>query len=84
MKIHIQSGKQKLRFYLPTALIFSKAVARLGCKYGLRYAGDAMKDISPEALEALFTQFRHIKKKHGSWELVHVEGADGQIVKIIL
>ena len=84
MKIHIRSEKQNLRFYLPTGLIFSKTIARLGCKYGLRYAGDMMKNISPEALDALFVQFRHIKKKYGSWELVNVEGADGQMVKIIL
>ena len=43
-----------------------------------------MKDISPEALTALFAEFRRIKKKHGSWELVDIESADGGLVKVIL
>ena len=84
MKIHIRSGKQNLRFYLPTGLIFSKTMARLGCKYGLQYAGAAMKDIPPEAVEALFTELRRIKRKYKSWELVKVEGSDGSIVDITL
>ena len=84
MKIHIKSGKHNLLLYIPTGLIFSKTVARLGCKYGLRYAGDAIKDISPEAMEALFAEFRSIKKKHHCWELVDIESANGEIVKIIL
>ena len=84
MKIYLRSGKHNFRLYLPTGLIFSKTVARLGCKYGLRYAGDAMKDISPEALGALFAEFRRIKQKHGNWELADVESANGEIVKIIL
>ena len=84
MKIHIRSGKQNLRFYLPTGLIFSKTIARLGCKYGLRYAGDAMKNIPPEAVEALFTEFRRVKQKYKNWELVKIEGADGSIVDITL
>lgn len=84
MKIHIRSEHHKLQLYLPTGLIFSKTVAKLGCRYGLRYAGSAMKDIPPEAVEALFAEFRRIKRKHGSWKLVDVEGADGQIVSITL
>jgi len=84
MKIHVKSGNHNLRLYLPTGLIFSKTIARLGCRFGLKYAGDAMRNISPEALEALFAEFRRIKHKHGSWDLVDIEGADGQIVKIIL
>ena len=84
MKIHIRSDHHNLRLYLPTGLIFSKTVAKLGSRFGLRYAGDAAKNISPEALDALFAEFRRIKQKHGSWELVSVEDASGQIVRIIL
>ena len=84
MKIHIRSGGRKLRLYLPTCLVFSKTFVRLGCKYGLQYAGDAVKDISPEAVEALFAEFRRIRQKHGHWELVNIESGDGDIVRIIL
>lgn len=84
MKIYIKSEHHNLRLYLPTGLIFSKTLARLGCKYGLQHAGEAAKNLSPEAVEALFAEFRRIKQEHGSWELVNLEGADGQIVRIIL
>lgn len=84
MKIRIKSEGQNLRLWLPTCLIFSRTVARLGGKYGLQYAGAAMKDIPPEAVEALFTELRRIKRKYKSWELVKVEGADGSIVDITL
>ena len=84
MKILIKSGSQNLRIRIPTGLAFSPVVAWLGCRYGLQYAGDAMKDISPESLSALFAEFRRIKKKHGSWELVDVESSSGESVKVIL
>ena len=84
MKIHIRSGKQNLRFYLPTRLIFSETVARLGGKYGIKYAGDTMKNIPPEAIEMLFAEFRRIKREYKNWELVKIESADGSIVDISL
>ena len=84
MKILIKSGAQNLRIRIPTCFAFSPLVARLGCHYGLRYAGDAMKDISPEALDSLFAEFRRIKRKHGSWELVNIESCNGDLVKVIL
>ena len=84
MKIRIKSKEQNLRISIPTGLVFSPLGARFICRYGLQYAGDAMKDISPEALTALFAEFRRIKKEHGSWELVHVESSDGELVKVVL
>lgn len=84
MKILIKSGSQNLRIRIPTGLVFSPIVARLGCRYGLQYAGDAMKDISPEALAALFAEFRRIKKKHGSWDLVDIVCTDGSLVRVTL
>ena len=84
MKIHIKSEGQDLRLWLPTSLIFSKTVARLGGKYGKRYAGDVMKNIPPEAIEMLFAEFRQMKGKHKNWELVKIERADGSVVDISL
>ena len=84
MKIHIKSKEQNLRIRIPTGLVFSPLGARFICRYGLQYAGDAMKDLSPEALSALFAEFRRIKKKHGSWELVNIESSDGDLVKVTL
>ena len=84
MKILIKSETQNLRIWIPTCFVFSPLVARLGCRYGLRYAGDAMKDMTPEALDFLFAEFRRIKQKHGSWELVNIESCSGDLVKVIL
>ena len=84
MKIHIKSKEQNLRIRIPTGLVFSPLGARFICRYGLQYAGDAMKDVSPEALKALFAEFRRIKRKHGSWELVDIESSDGELVKVVL
>lgn len=84
MKIRIKSEGQNLRLWLPTRLIFSKTVARLGGKYGVKYAGDAMKNIPPEAIEMLFAEFRRIKDCYSNWELVKIESADGSVVDISL
>ena len=43
-----------------------------------------MPDIPSEALQALSQCIRDIKKKYGTWELVHVESANGDLVSIIL
>ena len=84
MKIRIKSEGQNLRLWLPTRLIFSETVARLGGTYGIKYAGDTMKNIPPEAIELLFAEFRRIKDKHKVWELVKIESADGSVVDISL
>lgn len=84
MRIRIQSVEHQFTVLLPTRLVFSKATVWLANHFGRKYAGDAMKDIPPEAMDALFAEFRRIKKKHGSWELVDVETAGGERVKVVL
>ena len=84
MKIRVKSEDVSLRLWLPTNLIFGKAMVWLANTAGRKYAPDAMKDISPENLELLFAEFRRIKKKYGSWELVEVQSADGTHIHIVL
>jgi len=84
MKIHIRNNEFGFFIPLPTNLIFSKGTAWLANYFGRKYAGDALKDIPPEALEVLFAEFRRIKKKHGTWELVEVKSARGDRVRITL
>lgn len=81
MRIHIKSEGKNLRFWIPTNLIFSKTVAWLGVRFGMRYSS---VNVSQEQLCRLFAEFRRIKKKHGTWELVNIESADGELVKILL
>ena len=78
MRIRVKSRDQNIRLWLPTNLIFSRVVASLGARYGLKFAGDVVKNISPEAIQALFGEFRRIKRTYGSWDLVEIVSADGQ------
>lgn len=84
MKIQIRDHEKRFTLILPTGLIFSRPVQYLANHTARKYAPEAMKGISPEALDALFTELRRIKKIHGSWELVEVDSADGEYVKIVL
>lgn len=84
MKIRIRSDEANLSLWLPTNLIFSKPVALLGGTVGKKYAGDAMKNLSTKDLDRLFAEFRRIKRTHGTWDLVEIESADGDIVHITL
>ena len=84
MRIKIKSGDTNINIPVPTNLVFSKGSVWLTNHFGRKYAADAMKDIPPEALEKLFTEFRRIKRKYGSWDLVEVESSDGSYVLIRL
>lgn len=99
MKIQIDSGGRKLSIGIPTALIFSKPSAWLYLKmvkknmaYAERYMPDDVdvsvsglfENLPEDAVYTICSELRRIKKKHGSWELVNVESADGSIVKITL
>ena len=84
MRIRIKAEEHDLNIILPTGLVFSRGTVWLANHFGRKYAGDAMKDIPPEALEALFAEFRRIKKKYGAWDLVEVESAGGEQVLIRL
>lgn len=84
MRILVKSEDHNVCLRFPTNLIFSPLVANIA-KFGLRYAPDDVPSISPEAMEALFAEFRRIKKKYGHWELVDMETASGtEVVKITL
>ena len=84
MRIIVKSGDTNIDIPLPTNLVFSKAAVLLANRVGRKYAGDAMKNIPPEALDRLFGEFRRIKRRYGSWELVHVISSDGEEVHITL
>ena len=84
MKIEVRHEGMHLRLRIPTRMIFSRPVQYLANHTARKYAPKAMENISPEAMGALFSELRRIKKKYGSWDLVEVQSADGEIVRIIL
>ena len=84
MRITVKDGSRSIHIRIPTCLVFSKAVAKIGSFTIRKYASEAAVNIPPEALELLFSDLRRIKKKHKNWEFVNVESASGETVKIIL
>ena len=82
MWIHVKDGENNIRILLPTGLVFSRLTAMIGVAVIKKYAPE--RGISAKQIDALFAEFRRIKRRYGRWELVDVESADGQIVKIIL
>ena len=84
MKIQVTSGDHNIKLRFPTALIFSPVVARLGYYYSNRYTENVVQGITLKDLNALFAEFRRIKREYGSWELVDVESSNGDHVKVVL
>ena len=84
MRIKVRSEDTNINIPLPTNLVFSRGTVWLADRFGRKYAGDAMKDIPPEALDRLFGEFRRIKRQYGHWTLVEVRSANGEEVEITL
>ena len=84
MRIRIKSGAKNINLVLPTKLIFSAPVAWLGFVVGRTYVPDAMTNIPPEAMQAIFRELRNTKERYGSWDLVEVSSASGEQVLIRL
>jgi len=85
MKIIVHSyDGHRICIPLPNALLTSPTVLRFALRAGKKYAGAAVPNIPPEALQSLSLTIRNVKKRYGQWELVHVESANGDLVSIIL
>ena len=84
MKVYVKNGDRNIRILLPTVLLFNPVTAVIAFHSMRKYTPERLHDLSLDQLNALFTEFRRIKEKHSRWELVNVEGSDGQIVRVIL
>ena len=84
MRIRVRSGERNINLILPTALVFSPATAWAGDYFGRKYSDGAMDHLPPDALKKLFAEIRRIKRKHGKWNLVEIDTADGEHIKIEL
>lgn len=78
MKIQIEENKHKFSITLPTNICLSKPVVKISMCLNKK------TDISAEAMYAICEELRRIKKKHGSWELVDFQSADGEKINITL
>ena len=84
MRIHVQDGKRNIRFWFPTGFIFSSITAEIAALTMRKYVNDPHVNLSSEQLRVLFAEMRRIKQRHGSWELVNVEGAKGEVIQVII
>ena len=82
MRIQVSDGERNIRFWLPTNLVFSRLTALIGSAATNKYTPEYR--LTTEQIDALFAEFRRVKKKYGSWDLVDVQSADGHVVNVIL
>lgn len=99
MKIQVKSDGYNFTIPIPTGLIFSKPSVWLYLKLARKFTShtkeylpenaeivvDALpKRLPDEAVYDLCAEIMRIKRKYGSWELVHVISSDGDEVHITL
>ena len=69
---------------LPTTWLTTPTALRFILNAEGKHTDASASKIPPEAFQALCQAIDQIKKKHGSWELIHIERSDGYIISIIL
>lgn len=81
MKIQIQEGGRSFQIKLPSKLLFSSLFLRLVMR-NISVNGFGLKGLSAEAADRLAWELKRVRQKHGTWDLVEVQAADGETVKI--
>ncbi len=82
MKIRISaSSGPHFTIPFPTAFVTSPTMVRIFLRQTQKYAGISVSD---EAIRGLCRELKRVKKTCGSYELVHVESANGDLVSITL
>ena len=84
MRIKVISKERRLNLVLPTRLIFSPMLVHFGLRIARKYAPKETEHLPPEGVAALCDEICKIKKQYGRYELVDIQSADGELVKIIL
>ena len=84
MRIKVKGEGRNVDICLPTALIFNGITAEVAAHSMGKYAPARDNNLSAKQMRALFSEFRRIKNKYGTWTLVDVQTSDGETVKIIL
>lgn len=82
MKIEIRDSEGQKTLHLPTGMLMNKTVLGLVCRN--RSIQSRLRDLPPEAVEAIVAELNEVRKKHGSWELLEVDTPKGENIRIIL
>lgn len=78
-----ECGGHRFTIALPTGMIFSPTLIRLGLRIGRKYSAE-VPDISAHDLRAICKAVKQIKRRYGRYALVTVESGQGDLVKITL
>lgn len=85
MNIQIKkAGEKGFAIALPNAMLFSPTLVNWTLKFTSRQSHGTMPEIPPETVKLACRAIKDYTKKVGSWELVHVESADGAKVIITI
>jgi hypothetical protein len=84
VRIRVSDGHRDIRIWIPSGLVFNKLTISIGIWAMKKYTPQYSWNLTAEQLNAVFSELRRIKAKHGSWELVNVQGSDGEMVRVIL
>lgn len=84
MKIRIETAEKNLTIPVPDALLSPKLIPWIAEKIGRKTAPEALERIPPGALEVIFRELRRTKKRYGPWELVDIQSANGEHIRITL
>lgn len=88
MRIKIKTEGRSFTISIPTFLLTSHHLLAFGYwvtkKTSGKYSPAPMPDLDAAALKKLCRELRRIKKQYGRYELVHVQSADGDGVRITL
>ncbi|MFA7673152.1 MAG: hypothetical protein WCY62_04785 [Clostridia bacterium] len=87
MRIQIHSDSKNINLVLPSWMVFSDLTAAIAAKVIRKHDKDEKDDgylPSRRDLCRIMRELRKYKRKYGHLDLVDVQSADGDIVKIVL
>lgn len=88
MRIKLKSENRSFTIPVPNILLTSHHVLAFGYwvvrKTSGKYSPQPMPELSAAQLKGLCRELKRLRKQHGHYELLLVEGADGDLVRITL
>ena len=88
MRIKWKSSNRSFTIPVPNILLTSPNFLAFGYwivrKTSGKYSPQPMPELSAAQLKGLCQELKRIRKQHGHYELLLVEGADGDLVRITL
>ena len=88
MRIKLKSENSSFTIPVPTIFLTSPNFLAFGYwivrKTSGKYSPQPMPELSAAQLKGLCQELKRIRKQHGHYELLLVEGADGDLVRITL